>query len=358
VKGNGKKSIFIKIFAALLVLMIFFLSKGENQEKLIELFNMDSLLLDDINVINSISADDEIDDIACYDGHIMMRKDNKLVRYSREGNKEWEKEFNFTDFYVTFGDIGIYVSDRNQGDIYYLNSEGDTIGRFKSEGRIKSIKESGENILIHLEDDGNESIEILDTSGKLIARKMLEDKYILDYCFLNKINRYAVSTLNLENEGIKSEIQVYSLNGELNWDLKLDDELIMYISFIDDKGLVAMSSNILYYIDEGNIVWQKDISSPKGICVDEKSIYILYGSTFEVISRDGAAKESLSLKEEYNKFILANGYAVLYGEENLMGFKGAKKMFKYKAEEPIIKVIEGNGNLIVLYENRIDIVTF
>lgn len=355
---NNKYSIFIKAFAVLLVLIILFFSKEENQEKLIELMNLDSITSDELHIINSISVDGNVDDIAYYDDHIIMCQYNKLVKYNREGNKEWEKEFNFNDPYVIFGDMGIYVSDNNLGDIYYLSSEGDTIGRFKSEGKIKSIKESGEYILIHLEDNDNEGIEILDTNGKLVASKILEEKYILNYCFSSEINRYAISTLKLENKNIESGIYVYSLNGDLIWDFQLEDELIMYVDFINDKELVAMSDKVLYYINYGDIVWQKSISSPKDIYVDEKSIHILYDNTYEVVSMDGATKESLILKDECNHFILANGYTILYGERNVMGLKGTKKMFKYGFDETIIKIIEGNKHLIVLHENRVDIVSF
>lgn len=357
-RENNKKGVFVKVFAVLLVLIILFFSKRENQEKLIGFINVGSMISDKIHIINSISADGNIDDIAYYDDHIIMCQYNKLVKYNREGSKEWEKEFNFADIYVTFGDTGIYVSDRNLGDIYYLNSEGDTIGRFKSEGKIKSIKEGDKYILIHLEDSGNESIEILDTSGKLVANKVLQKKYILDYCFSSKINGYAMSILKLENETIESEIQVYSLDGELIWDFQLEDELVMYVNPIDDKGLLAMSDKALYYIDEGSIVWQKNISSPKGIYLDGESIHILYDNVYEIVSINGTIKDSLTLTDEYNRFILANRYAILYGERNIMGLKDTKKVFKYESEEPIIKVIEGNRNLIVLYGNRVDIVAF
>lgn len=355
---KNKKNISFRIFASLLILLILFFSKRENQERFIELMNLDSLVLNEVDIVNSISVDENIDDIAYYKEHIIIWQGNRLIRYNKEGNKEWEKEFNFTSPYITFGNKGIYICDRSLGDIYYINSDGDTIGRFKVEGIINSIKEYSEYILVHVKEDSKEGIRILDYSGNLISKISTDEGSILNYCLNNEEDKYAYSILKLENERIKSEIKLYTLGDELNWNFQLEDEIIMYLTFVDERGLVAVSDGGLYYIDEGNVLWQKDITSVKDIHVGGEDIYFLYDKTYDIISLDGTVKDNMTISEEYNNFIFIDGYTIAYGEKNIMGIRGMKKIFNYESKEPIIKVIPANRNLIVMYDNRIDIVSF
>lgn len=355
---KGKKNIAFKIFASLLIILILFFSKKENQERFIEALKLDSLVLSEVDIVNSILLNVNIEDIAYYDNYIISWKDNKLTRYTKEGNKEWEKEFNFTYPYAVFGKKGIYVYDRNLGDIYYLNSEGDTINRYRVEGKINSIKECLEYILVHVEEDKEEGIRILDDRGIIVSKISIAEASILNYSLNNQMNRYAYSILKLEDGSIKSGINVCSLEGEPIWTLQLEDEIIMYVTFVDEEKLVAMSDKGLYLIDEAEILWQKPISSPKDIYVEGESIYILYDTKLELISLEGDLKDSMAFSEEYNNFTFVNGYVAVYGEKNMLGIKNMKKTFKFEPEETIIKVIPANRNLIILYENKVDIVSF
>lgn len=352
-----KRNILFRVFAILFIAIILIFSKKENQQKFIEFIDANSVDYNRLSVINSISVDGSIDDAFYYDDHIIIWQDNKLAIYNNEGLKEWEKEFNFTDTYVTFGNQGIYVYDRELGDIYYLNMEGDTIGRFNVGGEIKSIKEQFGYILVHME-EGLEGIKIIDNKGKAIFSNFIEGKNILRYCFHNEIDEYALATFDIEDEKVISDIQLYNLQNELLWDFTFEDEIVMYLDFVDGDKLLAMSDKKLYCIDDGSILWQRDYPTIKDIYVYAENIYILHDEKYEILSLNGDVKKSASISEEYNKFTIVEGYTILYGKGNITGFKGSKRAFEYEADGSIMKVIEGNKNLIVIYGNRVDIVIF
>lgn len=355
---KNKKNMPFKIFALVLILIILIFSKRENQEKFIEALNLHSLLLDELDIVNSISISKEVDNIAYYDNCFFIWQKDNLTRYDEKGSKEWEKSLSFVEPYIVFGQESIYICDKNLGDIHYLNLEGDTISRFKVEGTISGIKEYSQHILVHVREDNKEGLKLLDKNGNLLSKFYVDDGNILNYSLNDKNNIYAYSMLKLENENINSEIIVSSLEGNINWHFQVEDELIMYLAFVDEEKLIAMSDKGLYCIDKGKILWQIELIAVKDICITGENIHILYDKIYEIISSDGIINEKVTFTEDYNKLILTDDYAIVYGNNNIMGIKGKNKIFKYKSEEPITKVAAVRKNLIVLYESKIDIISF
>lgn len=355
---KSKRNIAFNIFALILILILLTFSKRENQEKFIEIFNPDALVLDEENIINSIPLYEKADNIAYYNNYIFVWQNNSLIRYNEDGSKEGEKLFNFMDPHIVFGNNAIYLCDKNLGDIHYLNLEGNLINRLKIEGEINSLKEYSQYILVHVTEDNKEGIKLLDSNGKLLAKSYIDEGGILNYCLNNKNNIYAYSTLKLENESIRSDLKAISLEGEIIWTYSLEDEIIMYLAFVDEERLVAMSDRGLYFIENGDLSWEMDISPAKDIHVEGDNIYILYDKGYETIALDGTVKDDIFLSEDYDNMALTDDLIILYGDKSIMGIKNKSKVFKYKSDQPIIKVVAGSENLIVLYEDKIDIISF
>lgn len=351
------KSIF-KIFAILLILIILIFSNKENQKKFINLINSRFVVSRDLEIATSIPVDTTINNIACYDDNIVVWQDNRLVRYSKEGSKEWEKEFNLSDPMVTFGEQRIFVYDKAIGDIYSLNPQGETLARFQIGLEIKNVVEVPEGFLMHYRQEKNEGIKILDNNGNLIADKLIENDNILAYCVDNSSKNYALSTMKLNDNYLKSEVQVYGMEGEFLSTTHLDDQLPLYLNFIDKNKLIAMSDRGLYFIDDGNSLWEKEIELTKDIFIANENICILYGNTFEAISYEGESQYKYSPSEECKRITTYKGNIVLYGSENIIALKDGKEVLRYKSEDSIYKIIGGKDNLVIAYANRIDIVAF
>lgn len=346
-----------KLFVIILTGIILFFSTEKNQEKFIEFINTTSIIDDDLEIITSIPMEEDIDDMAYYDDSVLVWIDKKLLRYNLEGSKEWEKEFNFEDPMISFEEEGIFVYERSIGDIYSLNSKGETMERFQLNTKIKDIVKSHENILVHIKEEGNEGIRILDTSGNIMANKFIEEDKILTSCLNEDNNIYALSTLNLKGGNVKSEVQVFNLESEFLWTTYLENEIVVYLNFIEDEKIIAMSDKGLYSIYDDNILWKRDHQLIKDIYMDREYIYILYGNTFEIISFDGETIKKNSFAEEYKKIIPSATYTILYGSEHIIGLREGKEMFKYRSEDMIVRILQGEENLIIVYEDRIDVVS-
>ena len=274
-----------------------------------------------------------------------------------DGTKEWEKEFNLDDPKIVFGENNIYVYEKPTGDIYFLNERGETVERIQLETKINNIVESYGSILIYIKKANMESINILDKEGKIIENTLIKNGNILT-CSMAKDNAtYSISTLNLKDEDLRSEIQVFKIGGEPLFTHKFINEILLYSNFIEDNKLIVMTDKSLYSISEGNVLWEKQIQLIKDINVHEDSIDILFGNTLDTISMDGKVKRKYSFSEEYKKIITYNKYLVIYGDEYIMVLEDGKEIYKYRSEDTILKVIQGKQNLIVIYEDRIELIS-
>lgn len=355
-KENKRINLGFKIFIILLIGIILLFSKKENQEKFIDFIQVVKSSSIDLKVIESFPIESNIDNIAFYNKGIMIWKDKKLTRLSLKGSKEWEKEFILDEPHAVFGEKGIYIYEKSTGDIYFLDSSGETEEKIELNTSINNIVEGFENIIVHNQKTNMESLNILDKKGNIIVNNLIDDKNILTYCINENSTEYALSALNLNEENIKSELQVFNLDGKISSTSQFDNEIILYSNYIEDDKILVMSDKSLYVYNKGNILWQKEFQLIKDIYVNKEKINILYGNTLEILSFDGMMEEKYSFAEEYKKIIAFDKYITLYGEEYIIGLRDGKEIFKYKSEDPILKVVEGSQNLIVVYEDRIDLV--
>lgn len=352
-----KKNIGFKFFVVLLIGIILLFSKKENQEKFIDFIKTSKIRSKELKVEKSIPMDIDIEQIGFYDGGIILWGDNKLRRLKLNGDKEWEKEFNIDEALAYFGKEEIYICGRTTGQIYIINPKGEITERFQLNMEIYNLAESSGNILIHVKEEGKEILRILDKKGDLMGENLIENENILTYCIDKNNKCYALATLNLKGENLKSEIQTYGLEGEFLWTTYLDNEIAMYLNFDNQNNLIVLSDKGIYQINDGSILWKKQFHLIKNIYMDGKNLYVLHGNTLETISFDGRTIEKDSFTEEYKKILPFNNYTVLYGKEHIIGLKEGKEVFKYKTEDSIVDVIRGAQKLLVVFKHRIDIIS-
>ncbi|MCF6466139.1 DUF5711 family protein [Clostridium sp. Cult2] len=351
-----KKNTGFKFLIIIFIGIILLFSRRDNQEKFINFIKTSKIRNKELKLEKSIPIDINIDQIAFYDGSIVVWGDNKLRRLKLDGNLEWQKEFNIEEPMAYFGEEGIFICERSMGQVYSLNPKGETIEKFQLNGKVYNIDKRAENILVHIKEGDREVIKILDSNGQPIGEKLVENHNILTYSIGENNKRYALSTLNLKGENLKSEIQTYGLEGEFLWTASLDNEIVLYTNFIDEDNLIVLSDKGMYLLNDGNILWKKQFQLIKDINMDEENIHILHGNILETISFDGRTVEKKSFIEEYKKIIPFEKYLILYGNNYIIGLKEGEEVFKYKSEDSMLSVTQGAQKLFVVYKNKIDII--
>lgn len=356
-QDKQKKGIGIKLFIIFLIGIMLLFTKQESQERFISLITRGKTPKDNLKIVGSMKIGQGINGIGFHGKDIIIWENNKLGKFKIDGSNEWEKAFSFDQPMLRFGKDNIYVCEKTTGDIYILNSQGETLKKVELNTEIINLKEENNNTLVHIKniDTDLESIKILDKNGDIVDEILAEGGNILTYS-INE-DTYAISTLELDEEKLKTKVETFKISGELLYTSFFNDEIVLFSSFIDRDKLLTMSDNTLYLIDRENKLWEKKLQLVKDICIDKNKINILYGNTLETLSLNGETEKKYSFTEEYNNIIAYDKHLVLYGDENIIGLKNGKEIFKYSSDEIILDVLESKQNLIVIYENKIDVLS-
>ena len=355
-KKGGKG---IKVFLIILVIFMLILSDRDIQKKIVDLIKNANINIREISfeISKSIPIQEGVLDIKNYKG-IVLWNGKKLIKINNDGDIIKEKEFDFDDIGIYMGQEKIYVYDKSLGDIYILNGEIENIDKIELEGKVQNVMESFNNTLIHTKEDYRESLKILNKAGKMVENVITENRNILTYSTNKEGDKYIISTISLENAGIKSQVQAFKMGGESLFDHSFKDEIVLYVKSILDDKLIIMTDKNLYCILDDEILWNKSYTSLKDIYVDDEDIYILYSNSLDIISKNGDIKYKHSFSEEYKKMLIYDEYLVVYGDEYIIGLKEQEEVFKYNAEDIILKVVKDGKKFMVLYKDRIDLVDF
>lgn len=354
-KTRGNK--FSKVIILLLIGLVIFFSNKENQDKFVNYINSLSIGKKSLHVDKSVFIDNQIEKVTYGNNKILVWGNNKLSLYDLNGSKEWEKEFNLNSPDVLFGNDRVYVYDRISGDIYCLNSSGETLTRIQIGTEIKSVTENGERLLVHTVEQNNEGLKILDSNGNIVDDRSLENR-ILTYCIEDDNRKYAICTLNLADQSVKTEVQIYEIKKELVSALSFEDEISLYANFLRKDRLLVLTDSNLYFIENGSVLWKREMDNVKDISVDENSIYILNSNSYKAISKDGDVRHEYSFTQDYDSITTIKNYVVLWSSDGLVGLRDGKEMFKYQPKDEIYDVIEGDQYLLIIYQNRIDLLSY
>lgn len=356
-KKKGGKG--LKIFLIVLVVFMLILSDRDIQQKISNLIKKTNINIREVSfeISKSIPIEEEILDIKNYRG-IVLWNGEKLTKINNNGDIIKEKEFNFDDIGIYLGEGKIYIYEKTSGDIYILNEEIETVDKIKLEGKIENIIESFDNTLIHTKEEYGESLKILNKDGKIIENVVTENRNILTYSTNKEGNKYIISTMSLDGTKIKSQVQAFEIGGESLFDHGFKDEIVLYTKYITEDKLIIMTDKNLYCTLGDEILWDKPYEYLKDIYVDDENIYILYSNSLDILSQNGDVKYNYSFSEEYKKMIVYDKYLVVYGNEYIIGLKEQEEVFKYKAEDIILKAVKDGKKLMVLYKDRIDLVNF
>ncbi len=348
-KSNIKTHKGFKIFLIIFIIGILFFTKKDNQEKFIEGFHSLNAREKTLESVEIIDLEQDLEEVYLYDKEIIKWHNNKITFLELDGSIKLEKEFLFQEPDILFTNKYIYIMDKSTGDVYTLNKEGETLKRFNLGNKIFNIKEI-DGLMVHMKSDEIESINILDKEGKSIKNHNINNKNILTYSINENKDKYLISNLNLKEDKLKSEISIYSIEGEKIHNLDIKGEIVFFSEFIKDE-IIALTDANLYLIKDGDIQWKKPFYSIKDVEHKDNRIYILYDNILEVVDLKGRTEEKFIIGSKYNKILPFGKYILLYGNNDLLGIQGSRQVINYKHPEEIIK-IDTNKSIIGIYGDK------
>lgn len=327
-KDNNK---IFKIFVMVLIITSLFLLKEENQEKLIGFINSISSKEKTLVLVESFPKEDILD-VNIYDDTIVKWEANKLSFLNIDGSKIVDKEFNFEDPDIYFGQGIIYPMDKSTGDIYYLDKKGETINRLQMEKGIFNFESRDQNVIYHGKSDSGEEVNILDGKQVQIGHYSYDTENVLRYAINKQGKRTALALIDINQESIKTRIDLYGENNERLDQIDIYGEIVVYLEFASKDEIIALTESGIHYIKDGEVLWKKELSLIKDIYINGKEINLLYSNYLEIIDFKGETKEKIGFTEEYKKMLPFKNDVLVYGDNHLVLVQGKKEILKEEIE--------------------------
>lgn len=347
-KMNKGFKIFFLIFAILILVFL----KEDNQQKFVEFFN--DLTKKEKEII--LDKEYKGENLSYINGALVKWDDNILTFLNDDGSDRWVKEFDFVEPQVIYGDKSIYVIDKAAGDIYQLDSKGETIFKKQLFKSIFNIKSNNNSLIIHLKEEGIESLQILDKDGNSLTELEVKGS-ILTYSLKNDSTKYAYSSIIIDESKINSKLIVNSIDNKEEYNIEIPNEIVVATEFIKDEVVMVTDSSIKI-IGRGKIKWTKEYPLIKDVFIKDDEIYLLYGDNLEIIDLKGDIKSKTTFGMEYNRVKHIGNYVVLYGNMDLLVIENGKEISKYIAEENIVDVTGNNNSIIIKYKNKVEVLRF
>ncbi len=339
-----------KIFIVIFIVLSLFFLREENQQRFISIFNGFQKTNKQLELVNSINISDVIN-IKSYDDSVVLWQPNKISFLDVVKDIIVEKDFNFEDPIISFGEKHIYIANKTTGDIYIMDSKGNTVERKQINNEILNIEEIENTIIYHIKDEDGEKVSIYDKNDILIGEHQFNENNVINYSVSDNENKTLIAILDVSENKLKSKIKFYDKDGrELN-SLDIKEEVVIYSSFVGDDNVV-LTDKSLYYIKKHKIMWQKSFNLIKDIYVDN-NINILYSNYLETIDFEGRTTEKISFSEKYEKIIPFKENIIAYGDKNLTIIDGERQILNH--EDDIIDVSTNKKTIIMLKQNKLDI---
>lgn len=334
-----------KIFIIIFIIGSLFLLKEENQKKMTGIIKSITSKEKVLELIDSFDNEGDILDINIYDDTIVKWNNNKLSFLNIDGIKVIDKEFNFTEPSIYYGENHIYAMDKSTGDIYSLNKKGETIDKLQLDKEIFNFEEIHQNVIYHGKSSGMEDIDILDKEGIQLGYYSYENENILRYSTNRNGTKNAIAVIEMDEARIKSRIDCYGKNNEKLNEVDIDNEIVVYLEFTSMNEIVALTDSGIHFIKDGEIIWGKRLNLIKDIYLTQEEIYILYSNYLEAIDFKGNTKNKIGFTEEYKRILPFKRNTLLYGDKHIAIVDGKKEILKQ--EEDIIGIDVSKDNILI-----------
>ena len=321
--------IFIIIFTIFALLFI-------NKEEIIKFFERKALDL----TLNYTIKDDF--DYRFFNGEIIKYNDNSIGHLDKINSVKTQKDFNFTDPVIKFGNEYIYYASGDRGDVYVLNNRLETVSQFSLNMNIYNIEETSKYPMVHSKGQEFERLLSIDIEGNTIYKNSPGEN-ILNYDM--GANTYAFSTISIGDD-ILSSLYLYDFQGQEVNRIVFENEVIFKVYYSNDNNIILLTDKGPYMLNNDKILWNKEYSLIKNILIYKDNIHVLYSNYLETLDFNGNVLETLEFEAEYDMMLGMEDGLILHGDKDLLLIKD-NESYKLNLEDSI-KNVTGYENEIIV----------
>jgi len=294
---------------------------------------------------------------------LIQIKENKMYYINNEYESLWMKEINGNDIEIYSSNNFIYVIDRNTGDIFKVDYQGNIVSRKYSQGNFLKIIFFSDSELVVL--GSNYHIFKYDEELNILKEENLNLEHIFDVKFYN--DKYYILNIENKNEFFFTRLVMLNENFEFISNSNINDE-ILYDVFLNSNYKILKGNKKIVKIDEHDkIVWETNFNYLiKNIVLGDR-LYInlidiqesqngQYYNFIKVLNSDGiVVKEVQSPIQGINKMLINDSKLYIINDNQICVLNDELEiMFLKEIEENIIdiKFLE-NNKILIDTENNI-----
>ncbi|MFA5524991.1 MAG: DUF5711 family protein [Tissierellales bacterium] len=337
-QGKGKKLIWVIIMLLIIGVMFFGKRLSENVQNL---FKQTEKSLELVQTINIPLADNR--NMRSYEGTIVNFKNKTIASYNFSGDKLWSQDIDFEDPFIHLGENEIFAGDKESGQITAFNLQGEKKWTYEARQSIEKFAEKNGLLIIYTKaGEQIDQINVIDEKGKLLANTIIDKGRLLSSGIALDKKRFTLVTLDFSGSDLTSSILLYTKEGELLWKKDFQDLIILSADFIDNDNILAVSDRKIISLNMKNeLLWSRDIKGRlKDTKLDQirKEIYLLYedeNDYVEVLEKNGKTKNRLELNSYYSNIYTNKKNIYLTGENRIIGIHGDEVFLKHTCENEI-----------------------
>ncbi len=188
-------------------------------------------------------------------GRYYYYDDGSVVCHDFDGNEIWNKEFDEVMF--SSSDSNIVVTEVHRGNIYTIDDKGEIVSSIIGLGEVSNVEVSKEGqICVSLAD--NKTIVFYDKNMKLKTRIVLNKGTIVDKKTNFSSNEIGVILLNELHGDTSTEINIFDTNGKI-LRKKVDAKDLISLSYLYNEYVLLYNNKIAFYDKDLKKVTRKSV---------------------------------------------------------------------------------------------------
>lgn len=301
------------------------------------------------------------------DKGIIKYLDGILFYYNTEGQQQWGINLGISNPLFKTSKNFAYAVEGNRRRLIKVDKDGEIMYNRILEKPLFNLEVGEEDYVIiqHLSEGNLEYVTIIDEIGNKAGEVTISEGKILNTAISEKHDRVAISTIDVNAEGIESTVLIYDLQGNLKELEKFPDEIILSLFYgIEGQLIVVQEDRVLGIEEKKARQWSQDINNMKIIEAESGGRIVFYEKQekgglihtgardrIRFLSYDGKWMGEAVLKETINGINLSENQVVLHSPRSiyLMDTQGESvKEYSYGSDI---------NQAFLLSSNRIAVIT-
>lgn len=338
-----------------------------------------NVLRKDITSENIATIDLNVDknnQIFCYDKYISILREKNLKLYNAAGENVTDISVNINTALFSANDKYLALAEKNGQELCVIYDK-TYLWRQKVDGEILQIcvNKNGYIALITTDTTYKSMITVYDSTGKQLMKKFLASTRVIDVSISNDNKYLAYAEMDTSGTIIKSGVKIISIEkAQINSDesqiySKDETKMIIKIKYQEKNDLICVYDDKIDMIRETQVneLLKKDdtivfmsgnLNNSIAYIKEEQNSVFDTKSTLNIINTQNNQTYTYSLEEAVKEMSTdGNIIGVNIGTEiYFIGTNGILKK-KYTSNQEITNVIISNSLGIIIYKDRIEIIS-